>query len=581
MLAYAIPSANNPVMQKKITVHFIALLVILAYLYPALLLGESSYVMIHDHLDSSLVNAKLLAESGMIFWPPDAKIGNIMNGTPVSTLGFGLNFTLFLIYFFGPFGGYVANHLVIRVIAYFGMYLLLTRHVITEKADRPAAIGASLAFAILPFYALFGLTIAGQPLLLYAFLNIRRSLGDWKNWLIIAATPFYSSFIGSGIFLVAVLGLLWIYDLIKQRKFNPFFVVAIILFTAFSILVDYRLVLTFLSPEYGFISHRAEFVMEPISWIESLQSALENFMQGQAHAASLHEKIILPSIALAAGVLLWRRARDWRLLFLFTLTALISLWYGLWWNIWPAIKGIWPTLPHFNMSRFHYFHPLLWYAMFGIALSTLWKHLPKVGKPLTIVLFGLQIGLLFSNSDHITQKQLIRPTYAGFFSPPLFKDIAAYIGKDKSSYRICSLGIHPSVALYNGFYTLDGYSANYPLKYKHQFRRLIEKELEKGDYLRKNFDGWGSRLYVVSSELKPMGSNAYLITKAKLADWASENYRPSLKNFDFNTSEFKSMGGQYLFSAIEIENAEQIGLHLEKTFDRDDSAWKIYLYAAR
>lgn len=570
-------------MNKRITVHLVALLAIIAYLYPALLLGEASHVMIHDHLDSAFVRMKLLAESGMIFGPPDAKVGNIMNGAPISTLGSGFNFTLWLFYFLGPFGAYVVNQLIIRIIAYFGMYLLLTRHVMTEKADRPAAIGASLAFALLPFYALFGLTIAGQPLVLYAFLNIRRSLANWKDWLIIAAVPFYSLFVLSYIFFIAALGLLWIYDLVKQRKPNLLFASAIILMTALFILVDYRLVLSFLSPEYSFVSHRTEFAFEHLPLRDALDLAFENFLQGQGHAASLHKVFILPSIAFAIFILLWQRTRDYRIPLLFTLAAFISLWYGLWWSLWPTIKDIWPSLPFFNLSRFHFLHPMLWYIMFGIALSIFWKNLPIIGKLLCIVLVGMQIGLLFNGSDHVTQKQkqLIRPTYGEFFSVGLFKDIATYIGKDKSSYRVCSVGIHPNVALYNGFYTLDGVLPNYPLSYKHQFRKLIEKELEKGDYLRKNFDGWGSRFYVVSSELKPTGSNAYLITKAKLADWASENYRPSLKNFDFNTSEFKSMGGQYLFSAIEIENAEQIGLHLEKTFDRDDSAWKIYLYAAR
>lgn len=570
-------------MKKKISVHLVALSVIIAYLYPPLLLGEASHVMIHDHLDSAFVRMKLLAESGMIFAPPDAKVENIMNGAPISTLGSGLNFTLWLFYFLGPFGAYLVNQLVIRIIAYFGMYLLLTRHVMTEKADRPAAIGASLTFALLPFYALFGLTIAGQPLVLYAFLNIRRSFSNWKDWLIISAVPFYSLFVLSYIFFIAALGLLWIYDLIKQRKPNLVFASAVILMTALFILVDYRLVLSFLSSEYGFVSHRTEFSSEHTAVGDALDLAFDNLLQGQGHSASMHKIFVLPSIALAFLILLRQGIRDYRTLLLLTLAASISLWYGLWGSLWPTIKDIWPSLPYFNFSRFHFLHPMLWYIMFGIALSIFWKNLPSIGKLLCLVLIGMQIGFLFNNSDHITekQKQLIRPTYGEFFSSGLFKDIAAYIGKDKSSYRICSLGIHPSVALYNGFYTLDGVLPNYPLSYKHQFRKLIEKELEKGDHLRKNFDGWGNRFYVLSSELKPMGSNAYLITKNKLADWASENYRPSLKNFDFNTSEFKSMGGKYLFSAIEIENAEKIGLHLEKTFDRDDSAWKIYLYAVR
>jgi hypothetical protein len=556
--------------------HFFALAVIAIYLLPALIYGERSHVMIHDHLDDPFVRAKLLAESGMIFGPLNAKIDNIMNGAPISTMGSGLNVTLWLFYFLGPFGAYVANQLLIRIIAYTGMYFLLKRHILTEEQDRPARIGAALTFALLPYYAMFGLTIAGQPLALYAFLNIRKYGGGWKDWLIIAAIPFYSLFVLSYVFFITILALLWTYDLFRHHKHHLRFAAAIILMTCLFLLVDYRLVLAFLSPEYGFISHRTEFVFEHPDFNEALQRAIQNFAQGQGHAASLHGKIVLPAILLATGLVFWRRIREQRILALLALTALLSAWYGLWWNIWPELKALWPSLPYFNLSRFHYLHPLLWYIMFGIALSIFWKHLPKIGRPLCILFIALQLAFLFNRSDHITEKRLGKPSFGEFYSTALFKDIDHYIGKDKQSYRVCSLGIHPSIALYNGFYTLDGLLPNYPLSYKHQFRKLIEKELKKNGTYRQYFDEWGSRFYVFSSELQPLGTDAFELTKS-----AMSAYKPHVKSLDFNTGAFKAMGGQYLFSAIEIENAEQIGLHLEKIFDRSDSPWKIHLYSAR
>jgi hypothetical protein len=41
------------------------------------------------------------------------------------------------------------------------------------------------------------------------------------------------------------------------------------------------------------------------------------------------------------------------------------------------------------------------------------------------------------------------------------------------------------------------------------------------------------------------------------------------------------MGGQFIFSAVPILNAEENGLELKKTFDQKDSAWKIYLYQVK
>ncbi|MEH7255795.1 DUF6044 family protein, partial [Neobacillus niacini] len=51
-----------------------------------------------------------------------------------------------------------------------------------------------------------------------------------------------------------------------------------------------------------------------------------------------------------------------------------------------------------------------------------------------------------------------------------------------------------------------------------------------------------------------------------------------LKNLQLNTSVFKEMGGQYILSAIPIENSEKIKLSLDKVFESKSSAWKIYLY---
>ena len=62
-------------------------------------------------------------------------------------------------------------------------------------------------------------------------------------------------------------------------------------------------------------------------------------------------------------------------------------------------------------------------------------------------------------------------------------------------YRVASIGIHPAIAQYNGFYTLDTYNNFYPLSYKHEFRKIIEKELEKNKKIRNYFDAWGGRCY--------------------------------------------------------------------------------------
>src|SRR5699024_9806710 len=77
----------------------------------------------------------------------------------------------------------------------------------------------------------------------------------------------------------------------------------------------------------------------------------------------------------------------------------------------------------------------------------------------------------------------------------------SYIGKETDTYKVGSAGLYPSIALYNGFYCIDGYSNNYSLEYKHEFRKIIENELNKNESLKAYFDDWGNRCYLFSSEI--------------------------------------------------------------------------------
>lgn len=45
-----------------------------------------------------------------------------------------------------------------------------------------------------------------------------------------------------------------------------------------------------------------------------------------------------------------------------------------------------------------------------------------------------------------------------YYAVDLFRQIQTYIGKPQRSYRAASIGLHPSIAQYNGFYALDTYN---------------------------------------------------------------------------------------------------------------------------
>ena len=147
----------------------------------------------------------------------------------------------------------------------------------------------------------------------------------------------------------------------------------------------------------------------------------------------------------------------------------------------------------------------------------------------------------------------------------VFDSIKNHIGKDVKDYKVVSLGIYPAAASMNGFYTLDGFFQNYPLEYKHDFRKIIAGELEKSEHLREYFDYWGNKCYILTSEFP----KEYKISK---------NADITIQNLEIDTAQLKAMGGDYIFSALPINNFEELSLTFEGNFDTPTSFWRIYLY---
>ena len=185
----------------------------------------------------------------------------------------------------------------------------------------------------------------------------------------------------------------------------------------------------------------------------------------------------------------------------------------------------------FNFARYHFLRPLVIYAGFALALKIIslqghsWAKTAKWFAILQILLLGLY------NDEIIYQK---KPTVKEFYAEELFAEIKEHIGQEpRRTIGSLVLEFIPAISQYNGFYTLDTYNNFYPLTYKHQFRKIIELELEKNKTIRKYFDQWGGRCYIFTGQL----GKRYMIKK---------DSKRKLKNLQLNTSVFKEMGGQYI-----------------------------------
>jgi hypothetical protein len=541
----------------------LALLVIALFLSPYFILGENAHIRVHDNLDSNLAWYRVLSESGQISGPVTAKIPQVINGLPRNALGTEFSLIVWLYYWFPIMTAYGLSQAITRFTAFLGMYLLLRKYLIQEDRWGIIRVGTSLAFALTPFWPSGMLSTLGMPLALWSFLNIRNGERKWTNYLVLTVLPFYSSIVLGFFFFLSAMGVFWFFDILRGKGWNWRFFLAIAYMTFVYLVTDYRLVYSFLFDDEP--NSRDEYFHARLTFGHSVRLTIKNFIFGHHHVHTIHTLIILPVIIVALS-LIWKN-RAWKMekiyVILFALNFILSAWYAFWfYKGWLPLTKSFHFMDTFNFARYHFLRPLIIYLLFAIGLRIIWNQ-GRMWRKIIPWLVGAQIILLGFTNEEIVYKN--KPSVKEFYAEEQFQDIKEHIGRPLESYRVASIGLHPAIAQYNGFFTLDSYNNFYPLSYKKQFRKIIANELQKNKRIRVYFDEWGGRCYLFTDEL----GKHYMFKKTS---------KKRIKNLKLNLQPFKQMGGEYLFSSVPIDNAEENGLLLDKVFSSKSSAWKIYLY---
>ncbi|MCQ6275805.1 hypothetical protein JMM81_12665 [Bacillus sp. V3B] len=554
-------SIQNKKEQKLI---LFACVILILYLSPLYILGENAHIRVHDNLDSNIAWYKVLASSGEIRGSSNATISQVINGQ-LSRNAFSTEFSLivWLYTLFPTMIAYALSQSISRFIAFIGMYLLLKKHFLPNQEWMMIRAGVALAFSLTLFWPSGMLSTLGMPLALWAFLNIRNGEKSWQNYLVLTLLPFYSSIVLGFYFFLSAMGLFWLTDVLRGKRWNWRFLLTIAYMTMIYIFVEYRLFYSFLFDHEP--NSRDEYFHARLSFWRCIILTLKNFVLGHHHVMTVHTFIILPVmfVALYLVILKKRWTEEKVFLFLFWLNLGLSAWYAFWfYKGWLPLTERFHFLDTFNFARYHFLRPLVIYVLFALGLKILWVQGGKWRRTVKGFVLAQVFLLSLINEEIIFQND---PSVKEFYAEKQFQEIKEYIELPVEDYRVVNIGIHPAITQYNGFYTLDTYNNFYPLSYKYEFRKIIEKELAKNTTIRTYFDEWGGRCYIFTEEL---GKN-YMFKK-------DSNKR--LKNLQLNIEQFKKMGGRYIFSAVPIENASENDLDLEKVFESEESAWRIYLY---
>lgn len=604
-------------MSKHLSIYLLSacVLILVTYFAQYISLDLDVIAYAHDNYDSNVIRYKILSESGMLFSSNDEIVPNMMGGLPRSSYPSQFSILTVLYYLFDANIAYILNELIIHIVAFLGMLLLLSRYFnLSDSASLVTIYGVSICYAMLPFYPFSALSIAGLPLFLYAFSNIEAGRLPKTSWFIVLFYGLYSSLILSGVFLLALLAAYFLYSSYKKKVVQWSSVLVIVALTLVYILVEYRLFLVFLF-DSGYISHREEFNPKAINLVAALSKAQQVFYKGHYHAFSLSKYyiyffVIFISLSLIIkGVIrdyyfaciaifmlvlflidpfgdsYWKYFVDnylaygkikylflivgaFVLIFLFytrqflsffILMSLLvfSLFYGVWKHYdFVQLRKQYEFLKMFQFDRMYFFFGFFWFVLFSLLAGKALK-ISRYSKYFIYIILLKQV--IYSISQVNANVSRTPMSMKAYYQEDDYAEIHEYIDEPKQSYRIASIGLNPAVSLYNGFFSLDGYSTNYPLNYKHEFRKIISGELDKSKKYKHYFDNWGSRCYIFVAEQADCGE---------------------LVSIRLNIQQFKKMGGKYILSRDYLKNYNEIGLQHANTFDLNAYPWKIHLFMA-
>ncbi len=582
--------------KKEIIIFLSGLLIVSAGLVPYLILGEKSVFDVLDQLDSDVAEYYLKAKhlfDGSKYFP------EYFGGTSGSQIVPTSPGTLIFYVLFDTFKAFLINHILVILSAYVGMYALLRR----LTGNSLISAGCAALFSYLPFYSIYGLGVAGVPLVILAYVQISED--DFPKpiaYINLALYGLFSSLalMGWAAFLMFGLGTLVhtvIYlknknkDSALGKKTAGLWIGTGVLGAVYFV-TNLSMVKSFFFG-IGDESQRSEFVFRPSGGSLALRF-LGELLNDKDHfwARSFHRYIIFIGIAVLILCFIFIKKlgeNEKRLLRILCgvysfiiLTALFSSIYDS--ETVVNLRNSYDNaLASFQFDRFFYLYPATWYFALGVALSLVIGIFKNRGRVLRVVsvsasalLFVLCSMYVLKNSPFKTNlKDLVRPqgsnslSWESFYEKEEYKEVADYIyreyGLTQDAYRIGNVGLEPAVAIVNGFYTIDGYSSVYSLEYKHRFRKAISRELEKNEINRQYFDEWGNRCYLFSSEYV---KNTFL----------SKYTHPSFQNLELDTDSLKELGCKYLLSAGEIVGAEEKGYRLCKVFDAPEYTYFIYLY---
>ena len=596
--------------RKNVLLPILGIILISLITLPYFVLGENSYVQVHDQMDGEILNyiyqAKYLFKSQVI---PE-----FMNGMNKASMLPPAPFGVLFYLIFQPFQAFALMHFFLLIIGFMGMYLLLRKCGIRLEVCLITAV----LYCYIPFYPVYGLAFLGQPLLILCFWNLLEKKNSVISILGIALYAGFSSlalvgyaWVGSGILFILYIIIKKKGILVKRASLGVITLLGVYILTNIELL-------TSIIRKSEFTTHREE--MKLLPWENLLDTVRDLLFTGGSYSP-VYSKFLFPAtLLLLIVILLLVRTKKaspklrerGRLIAALLATLLVGICLCTLWTsgfILTIRQSMGGSLAYFQADRIYWIFPFIWVVILALDLDCLlemanMKNIdrnieansvmnskPRFGFTRTIII--ILAGVLFlvqgyqiaqDSTLNINARLMLvdgyhKITWKSLYMEDVFEEIKEAINKEEAhhtnanpeqyqnTYSVVSLGMYPSIPLYNGFTCVDGYSNNYSLDYKKQFRKIIADELQKNEEAIRYFDDWGNRLYLVSSKY---GFNSLL--------QKGQGYEFSDLAFDMKA--MRGLGTRYIFSAAPIVDANELGMTLlsGSPFSSDTSYYEVWVY---
>tara|TARA_B110000027_G_scaffold61624_1_gene66199 strand:- start:5230 stop:6966 length:1737 start_codon:yes stop_codon:yes gene_type:complete len=559
--------------KKHIGFSILVTFLLLIVYSPILLLGESSYITIDDFLDDTFIHRYLLKTTNNLFsFNQDLIIPNTLNGLQLKFIHSQFNlYNLFLL-FFDSFWSYIINSILTRTIGFISIFFLIKNNFSLNKYLN---FLISISFSLLPVYTSYGITVLGLPLILNSFIQLGKSKNSLLGYLGIAFYAFYSLIQYSlpFIFLSVILGTIYF----NKHLFAKNILYGLIFYLFISLLLNFSLIETVFSSSNQELTHRALRFERQIE-LPSISGMLFNFFHQMFFGSGKTNSLLISILIIIISLIKFNKRIGYIFIFIF-FNIFLSTFYQ---HILFYVSPYFPIVASYDFSRIVQLNPFLFYL-------ALIESLNNVNSKKTYILGGLILtaqiflnyfrnpefafnefkGINYSKNYFFEEDNYFRTlfnrkreipfwnykdSFKGYYSSELFCLIEKFINKDKKDYKIISFGINPSVTIYNGFYTLDGYFNNHSFEYHKQFEKIQNIELS-------------NKLFLTDNALNSICLNC------------NKSYKIKDKfNLKLNISQLKKLDCSYIFSTVKIENDSELGIEFLKSFDHEDSSYIINLY---